>query len=100
MYGLFITFLLRYLGHHSSMPSPLAPDPIRVQPCVWCLFWTKKLHSGNIIQLEINPYIGAIIVNGNIYWNYSKPGLVKSAIKVSWTDLKAKGLEILGIDRD
>ena len=32
MYGLFITFLLRYLGHHSSMPSPLAPDPIRVQP--------------------------------------------------------------------
>ena len=34
---------------HSCMPSPLAPDPIRVQPCVWCLFWTnRKLHCGNI----------------------------------------------------
>ena len=25
-------------AEHSSMPIPLAPDPIRVQPCVWCLF--------------------------------------------------------------
>ena len=34
---------------HSCMPSPLAPDPIRVQPCVWCLFWTyRKLHCRNI----------------------------------------------------
>ena len=24
--------------HHSCMSSPLVPDPIRVQPCVWCLF--------------------------------------------------------------
>ena len=23
---------------HSSLPSPLAPDPIRVQSCVYCLF--------------------------------------------------------------
>jgi len=27
---------------NSSMPSPLAPDPIRVQPCVWCLFCTNR----------------------------------------------------------
>ena len=27
-----------YSGTHSCMPTPLAPDPIRVQPCVWCLF--------------------------------------------------------------
>ena len=24
--------------YHSCMPSPLAPDPIRVQSCVCCLF--------------------------------------------------------------
>ena len=28
--------------YHSCMPSPLAPDPIRVQPCVWCLLLTNK----------------------------------------------------------
>jgi len=27
---------------HSCMPSPLAPDPIRVHSCVWCLFWTNR----------------------------------------------------------
>ncbi len=47
--------------------------------CVRCLFWTNRncniyLSIYLIIQLEINPYIGAIIVNGNIYffWNYSE----------------------------
>ncbi len=28
------------------MPSPLAPDPIRVQPCVCCLFWTNRNSIG------------------------------------------------------
>ena len=28
--------------HHSCIPSSLAPDPIRVQSCVWCLFWTNR----------------------------------------------------------
>ena len=32
----------RLYSEHSCMPSPLAPDPIRVQPCVWCLFWTNR----------------------------------------------------------
>jgi len=27
---------------HSCMPSPLAPDPIKVQSCVCYLFWTKR----------------------------------------------------------
>ena len=27
---------------HSCMPSPLARDPIRVQSCVCCLFWTNR----------------------------------------------------------
>ena len=27
---------------HSSMLSPLALDPIRVQPCVWCLFSSNR----------------------------------------------------------
>ena len=26
----------------SCMPSPLAPDPIRVQSCVCFLFWTNR----------------------------------------------------------
>ena len=28
--------------YHSCMPSPLVPDPIRVQSCDWCLFWTNR----------------------------------------------------------
>ena len=31
-----------YAVKHSCMPSPLAPDPIRVQSCVCCLFWTNR----------------------------------------------------------
>ena len=31
-----------FVTSHSCMPSPLAPDPIRVQPCVWCLLWTNR----------------------------------------------------------
>ena len=27
---------------HSCMPSPLSSDPIRVQSCVCCLFWTNR----------------------------------------------------------
>ena len=48
---------------HSCMPSPLAPDPIRVQSHVFGVFSEqKKLYSGNIYlsiylinQSEINP---------------------------------------------
>ena len=46
---LFLQTLKRYTGFstkdetveklsQSSMPNQLAPDPVRVQPCVWCLF--------------------------------------------------------------
>jgi len=45
------------------MPSPLAPDPIRVQSCVWCLYYWSE---------TINPCIGAIAVNGNIYYYWSE----------------------------
>ena len=53
---------------HSCMPSPLAPDPIRVQSCACCLFWTNRnsmavhlyFYLTHSIQLEINLYIGAI----------------------------------------
>ena len=44
--------------------SPLALDPIRVQSCVCCLFWTNMAVSSIylsiylIIQLEMNPFIG------------------------------------------
>ena len=63
------------------MPRPLVPDPIRVQSCVCCLFWTNKnsmaatsiFLSILIIQLEIWILQSALSVNGNIYfyWNYS-----------------------------
>ena len=50
-----------------------------------CLLFIKQkdnfsiLHIYLIIQLEINPYIGAVAVNGNInfYWNYSLCGLLQ-----------------------
>ena len=61
---------------YSCMPTagPQVPDPIRVQSCVCCLFWTNRNRMAVtsiflylIIQLEI------WILNGNIYfyWNYS-----------------------------
>ncbi len=44
--GLFLfwfTFEIHNQYHlHSCMPSSLAPNPIRVQACVWCLFWTNR----------------------------------------------------------
>ena len=41
--GLFykLQFSLQPDGH-SCMPCPLAPDPIRVQSCVCCLFWSNR----------------------------------------------------------
>ena len=32
----------RSLGWFWTQLVPLAPDPIRVQSCVWCLFWTNR----------------------------------------------------------
>ena len=66
---------------HSCMPSPLAPDPIRVQSCVCCLFWTNR-NSMAVLHLSfyyshysIRDIIlqSVLSVNGNIYfyWNYS-----------------------------
>jgi len=44
-----------YNKTHSCMPSPLAPDPIRVQSCVWCLFWTNRNSmAGTSIFLSIS----------------------------------------------
>ena len=62
---------------HSFLPIPLAPDPIRVQTCVCCLFWTNRDCMAVtytiylIIQLEIWIFKSALTVNGNFYWNYS-----------------------------
>ena len=39
-YG-FVTSYLLY-SRAINMPSPLAPHPIRVQPCVWYQFWTNR----------------------------------------------------------
>ena len=38
-----VTFLFPF--HHSCMPSPLAPDPIRVQSCVSCLLRNNRNSS-------------------------------------------------------
>ena len=52
---------------HSCMPSPLAPDPIRVQSCVCCLFWTNRncmpvtsFYLSHSPIRVMNPSIGAI----------------------------------------
>ena len=66
-YSLYCLFSLKYA-------SPLAPDPIRVQSlCLLSILHQQKQYDGNIylsiyriIQLEINPYIGAIISK----WKY------------------------------
>ena len=62
--------------HHTCMPIPLAPDPIRVQSCVCCLFWTNGVNIYlSIYQIrDMNPLIGA---NSKwkylqFYWNYSE----------------------------
>ena len=67
-----------YFKNQSSMPSPLAPDPIRVQPCVWCLFWTNRncmaVTSDYLAHYPIRDkslYQRYNSLNGNIYffWN-------------------------------
>ena len=61
---------------HSCMLSSLAPDPIRVQSCVCCLFWInrKSMYIYLIIQSELWILTLALSVNGNInfFWNYSE----------------------------
>ena len=42
LFRLFSSNNLINLNTHSCMPSTLAPDPIRVQTCVCCLFWTNR----------------------------------------------------------
>ena len=72
------TFLSSALiSHHSCMPSPLAPDPIRVQPHVCCLFWTNRnsmAETSIFLSISLsNPSISAALSgNGNMYfyWNY------------------------------
>ena len=63
---------------HFCIPSLLAPDPIRVQSCFCCLFWTNRNSmAGTSIFLSISlsnhSYESPLSVNGNIYfyWNYS-----------------------------
>ena len=45
---------------HSCMPSPLAPDPIRVQSCLCCsLYWTNNMAITSIflsISLSYQSY--------------------------------------------
>ena len=49
-----LIFYSLYIFGHSCMPSPLAPDPIRVRSCACCLFWTN---SNSIAVSSIFLYI-------------------------------------------
>ena len=52
---------------------PLTPDPIRVQSCVWCLFWTKRnCMSLSSIFLSISSlnYREILISGLNSKWKY------------------------------
>ena len=46
---------------HSCILSPLAPDPIRVQSCVWCLFWTYR------ISLAVKSFFLSISLSNQSY---------------------------------
>ena len=82
--GLLLSFFsFAFICFHSCMPSLLAPDPIRVQSCVCCLFWTNRNSmvvtsiflsiSLSTISLELWILPSTLSVNGHIYfyWNYS-----------------------------
>ena len=67
---------------------PLAPDPIRVQSCVWCLLWTNRNSIAvTSILLSISLYNLSYksFVNRNIYlyWNYGVMQLLP-IIGFSW----------------
>ena len=58
---------------HYSMPSPVALDPIRVQSCVWCLFWTNRdCMAVTSIFLSISFPIRDMnsLINANCKWKY------------------------------
>ena len=48
--------LLYMYKHHSCMPSPLAPAPIRVQSCVCCLFWTNRNSTPVNLSFYLSHY--------------------------------------------
>ena len=55
--------------YHSCLPSPLVPDPIRVQSCVWYLFWTNRnfyLSHHPIRDESLNRHY---TLNGHIYFH-------------------------------
>jgi len=69
------------------MPIPLAPDPIRVQSCVCCLFWTNRncMTVTSIflsISLSNERWILKSAVNGNIYFYCMPSPLAPDPISV------------------
>ena len=93
-YSLLLTpyslLLTPYSLHHKnvslSLLSPLATDPIRVQSCVCCLFWTNRnslavtsiFLSISLSNQNYEFFQSALSVNGNIYFycNYSVNGVI------------------------
>ncbi len=64
--------------YHSCLPSPLAPDPIRVQSCVCCLFWTNRNSMAVISSLLSNIYLSIYIIIKLEIW------ILQSALTVNW----------------
>ena len=55
---------------NGSIPSPLAPDPISVEACVCCLFWTNRNCLSFYLShylIRDKSYIGVITIHGNMY---------------------------------
>ena len=65
------TFLFQFF--HSSMPSSLAPGPIRVQSCVCCLFWTNR-NSMAVTSIFLSISLSIRVMNPSIgdvsKWKY------------------------------
>ena len=40
--SIYLYIFFSIIDNHFCMPRPLAPDPIRVQSCVCCFFWTNR----------------------------------------------------------
>ena len=99
---------LRPYIYPSSMPSPLAPDPIRVQSCVYCLFWTSRnslaltsiFLSISFIQSKLWILQLALSVNGNIFTSTETMVLKQDVINPIYPILKPKSSNWNPLSRD
>ena len=69
-----ISTIQKFPAMHSRMPRPLAPDPIRVQSCVCCLFWTNRnCKAVTYLSFYLSHYPIRVMnssIGANCKWKY------------------------------